>query len=123
MVEGAVGVLDRARPLERQLFVRPRPGPDGYGELDGLEVEVVARVRQVAKQIGGARIGERDAGDRGRPDAMRQAIADRIRGHVAQIAVTLLGQLIAKTPMRAEDVERIRGTVAIAPRMKRARVG
>ena len=71
------------------MFVGSRAGPDWHGELDRLEVEVVARVRQVAKFIPGARIGERSAADRRRPDAMRQAIADRFLGDVAQVAVTL----------------------------------
>jgi hypothetical protein len=58
LVERTVGVLDRTRPLERQLFVRPRAGPDRHGELNRLEVQVVARVRQVAQEVDRARIGE-----------------------------------------------------------------
>jgi hypothetical protein len=58
MVERSVRMLDRARPLERQLFVRPRAGPDRHGELNRLEVQVVARVRQVPQEVGRAGIGE-----------------------------------------------------------------
>ena len=39
-------VVDVARPLHRYRGIRPGAGPDGDGGTDGLEVEVVTRVRQ-----------------------------------------------------------------------------
>ena len=53
---------------------------------------------------------------------MRQAVADRFLGHVAQVAVTLLDETVAQPPITAKDVDRMLGPVAVAPRAKLARV-
>ena len=44
MLKLAAGKLNMARPLKRQLLVGARAFPDGNRELDGLKVEVVARI-------------------------------------------------------------------------------
>ncbi len=56
--EGAGGVLIVARPLKRQLLVRPRAGPDRHGEPDRLEVEVEPRPteRRYLRMRGGGEV-------------------------------------------------------------------
>ena len=51
--ERAVGVLPMARPLHRDLLVRPRARPHRHGGADGLEVEEVARPREGGQLRGG----------------------------------------------------------------------
>ena len=46
--------LIMAGPLERQGFVWPRTGPNRHGRHDRLEVEVIARIRKISNEFGGA---------------------------------------------------------------------
>src|SRR6185437_15698590 len=54
----AIGLLDMARPLERDLLVGSRTGPYALRKIDGLEIEVVARVPKSSHHRGGCRIQE-----------------------------------------------------------------
>ncbi len=99
-------LLDLARPLERQLFVRPGPGPQRHRELDALEVEVVARVGQCA-QRGGQLVGQVGlARQRGLVDAHLQWPGQPAGGYVAHV-LDALGQQGLDDPAAArEDAER-----------------
>src|SRR5450759_5618896 len=115
-------VLDVARELGGELLPRPRARPDRDGEVDRLEIEVVARVADGAQLGADCRVDAGPPADRRLPHAHGQVACEPARGDVTQAPEPLLLELLHE-PRAAGEVAYVQVAVAgAAPVEERAHV-
>src|SRR5450759_2608595 len=110
-------VLDVARELGGELLPRPRARPDRDGEVDRLEVEVVARVADGAQLGADRRVDPGPPVDRRLPHAHGQVACEPARGDVTQAREPFLLELFHK-PRAAGEVAYVHVAVASAAPVK-----